>query len=178
MTVLNTKSLNATSDMLVRASKGMDKRFAEHMVNIAVFINSDKANGDVSTATHFIKGLTATSGVRRQAIVNWFLAFAGCTWNQEKKAFGRKKDFTFDHELAVKNPWYAFTPDKPIVAVDAMALLKGLKSKLTNALEEGNVKNPDEAKSLLAALVAYEDSKQKSVMIEAATAEVKQAMVH
>jgi hypothetical protein len=127
-TMLNLKTLNATSEMLVRASGKLDKKIAEHLVNIARHING-AGNGDVSAANYFFDLIGKSSGIRKQAIGNWLIAYAGCSYNQEKKKFGRTKSFTFDERAAVENPWYTFTPQPEFQPFDLEAKLKSLLKK-------------------------------------------------
>lgn len=129
------KKLNATSEMLVKASGTIDKRIAAHLVDIAKHING-AGNGDVSAANYFFSLLTSTSGVRKDAIGNWLMAYAGCSWNAEKKQFGRKKGFTFSEQLAVENPWYKFTPAKEFKPFDLDKALAALIKKAHAALED------------------------------------------
>lgn len=127
------KKLNATSEMLVKASGTIDKRIATHLVEIAKHING-AGNGDVSAANYFFSLLTSTSGVRKDAIGNWLMAYAGCSWNTEKKQFGRKKDFTFELQNAVENPWYKFTKQAEFKPFDLEKALASLLKKAENAL--------------------------------------------
>lgn len=129
------KSLNATSEMLVRASGTIDKRIAAHLVNIAKHING-AGNGDVSAANYFFSLLTSTSGVRKDAIGNWLMTYAGCSWNADKKQFGRKKGFVFDLEAATKEPWYVLTPQKEFKPFNLEAALASLIKKAHKALED------------------------------------------
>ena len=129
------KKLNATSEMLVRASGQIDKKIAAHLVNIADHING-AGNGDVSAANHFFALLTSTSGVRKDAIGNWLMAYAGCSWNAEKKQFGRKKDFAYDKQAGVENPWYVFTKQKEFTPFDLDKALKQLVTKAKAKLAE------------------------------------------
>lgn len=129
------KSLNATSEMLIRASGTLDKRIAAHLVNISKHING-AGNGDVSTANYFFHLISSTSGVRKDAIGNWLMTYAGCSWNTEKKQFGRKKNFVFDLEAAVREPWYVLTPQKEFKPFDLERALAALIRKAHKALED------------------------------------------
>lgn len=129
------KKLNATSEMLVRATGQIDKKIAAHLVAIADHING-AGNGDVSAANHFFSLLTSTSGLRKDAIGNWLMAYAGCSWNAEKKQFGRKKDFAYDKQAAVENPWYVFTKQKEFQPFDLDKALKQLVTKAKAKLAE------------------------------------------
>lgn len=126
--MINLKTLNATSEMLVRASGKLDKKIAEHLVNIARHING-AGNGDVSAANYFFDLIGKSSGIRKQAIGNWLIAYAGCSWNGEKKKFGRAKNFTFDERAAVENPWYKFTPQPDFQPFDLEAKLRSILKK-------------------------------------------------
>lgn len=172
------KKLNATSEMLVKASGTIDKRIASHLVDIAKHING-AGNGDVSAANYFFSLLSSTSGVRKDAVGNWLMAYAGCSWNQDKKKFGRKKDFTFSEQLATENPWYKFTPQKEFKPFDLDAAIKALLKRANNALEdtenEGKHKvNKDHLKMLEAILdpkpAAYIVSKEVAAEIAAENA--------
>ncbi len=132
---MSIKKLNSTSEMLVRASGSIDKRLAAHLVDIAKHING-AGNGDVSAANHFFSLLTSTSGVRKDAIGNWLMAYAGCSWNAEKGKFGRKKDFAYDKQAGVENPWYVFTKQKEFTPFDLDKALKQLVTKAKAKLAE------------------------------------------
>lgn len=129
------KSLNATSSMLVAASGTIDKRIAAHLINIAKHING-AGNGDVSAANFFFSLLSSTSGLRRDAIGNWLMAYAGVSWNAQKKQFGRKKNFVFEEQLATENPWYMFTKQAPFKPFDLDKALKAILNKAKAALED------------------------------------------
>lgn len=129
------KHLNDTSAMLVRASGQVDKRIAVHLVAIAKHINGI-GNGDVSAANYFFGLMTATSGLRKDAIGNWLMAYAGCSWNAEKKQFGRKKDFQFDEQAATENPWFKFTKQAEFKPFDLDKALKNIIAKAKGALED------------------------------------------
>lgn len=129
------KKLNSTSEMLVKASGTLDKRIAAHLINIAKHING-AGNGDVSAANYFFSLLTSTSGVRKDAIGNWLMAYAGCSWNADKKRFGRKKDFVFDEQMATENPWYKFTKQAEFKPFDLDRALKAILKKAHAALED------------------------------------------
>lgn len=133
------KSLNANSEMLVKAQGSMDKRVAAHLVNLAKHVNG-VGNGDVSAVNYFWSLLTAggRSGLRHDAIGNWLLAYAGVSWNTEKKQYGRKKGFQFSEQLATENPWYLFTKQSPFKPFDLDAQIKAIIKKAHAALEDGS----------------------------------------
>ncbi len=134
-TTMSLKALNSVTDTLVAASGTIDKRIAAHLVEIAKHING-AGNGDVSAANYLFSKITNLSGIRKQAIGNWLLEFAGCSWNAQKKQFGRKKEFHFDLQLAVENPWYKFTAQPEFKPVDSLALIKAAVGKMKKAIED------------------------------------------
>lgn len=133
----NLKTLNSRSETLLRASTQVDKAVAHHLVEIAKHVNG-KGNGDVSAVNYFWALLTAggKSGLRHDAIGNWLLAYAGVTWNAEKKRYNRKKDFVFDLRAAEETPWYSFTKQAAFKPFDLEKALAALIKRAHNALED------------------------------------------
>lgn len=137
----NLKALNARSETLLRASSQVDKAIAQHLVAIAKHVNG-KGNGDVSAVNYFWSILTAggRSGLRHDAIGDWLLAYAGVTWNAEKKRYNRKREFQFSEQLATENPWYLFkrqTAYKPFDLEKALAaLVKRANTRLEDTSED------------------------------------------
>lgn len=172
-TIMSTlKSLNSVSEMLIKASGSLDKRIAQHLVNIAKHING-AGNGDVSAVNYFWGLLTAggRSGLRHDAIGNWLLAYAGVSWNTEKKQYGRKKGFVFSEQLAVENPWYLFTKQAPFKPFDLDAAIKALIKKAHNALEDGSeeAKKHNVNKEHLKALEAMLSDKPAAYVVKEET---------
>lgn len=134
---MSLKSLNATSEMLVRASGQLDKRIAAHLVAIANHVNG-KGNGDTSAVNYFWSLVTAggKSGLRADAIGNWLLAYCGVTYNDKTKKYGRKRDFQYDVQLAVENPWYLFTKQAEFKPFNLDKALAALIKKAHTALED------------------------------------------
>lgn len=157
----NLKTLNARSETLLRASAQVDKAIAHHLVEIAKHVNG-KGNGDTSAVNYFWSLLTAgrKSGLRHDAIGNWLLAYAGVTWNAEKKRYNRKKDFDFDVKAATENPWYLFTKQAEFKPFDLEKALKALITKATNALNDDDPEHKHSVnKDLLRRIEALADPK-------------------
>ena len=151
--------LNAESDLLVGAGKTLDKRIHHHLVNIADHING-KGNGDTTAANYFFSKLTSSSGIRRDAIGNWLIAFAGCAWNAEAKKFGRQRNFKYDHKAATENPWFKFTKQAEFKPFDLEKALASLIKKAEAALLDDNKDHHHKVpKDLLNKVIALRDAK-------------------
>lgn len=125
------KVLNERSTFLGNVSKSNDKAIADHCVLIADHIAE---HGDVTAADFLTKVLGG--GLRINLIREWFLTHAGCSWNAEKKQFGKRKagTFTYDRSKAVENPWFNLRPEPAFKPFDLEAFLKSAISKANAAL--------------------------------------------
>lgn len=127
------KALNERSTFLGNVSKSNDKAIADHCVLIADHINE---HGDVTAADFLCKCLPG--GLRVNLIREWFLTYAGCSWNAEKKQFGKRKagTFTYDRSKAIENPWFNLRPEAPFKPFDLEKFLKSAITKAKAALED------------------------------------------
>lgn len=126
-------NLNDRSKALGKQSKSLDKAIHDHAVTIAQWI-ATVGSGNVTPATFFLSQIG--DGARKNALRQWFLDFGGCSWNAEKKAFGKKKDFVFSLINAKENPWYEYVPEPEFKPVDGEALLKATIAKMKKALAD------------------------------------------
>ncbi len=174
---MSLKSLNTMSDRLVRASGKIDVMIHNHLVAIAVHINGE-GNGDVSAANYLFSKITSMSGLRKQAIGNWLSEFAGCSWNADKKQFGRKKGFVFVLQSAEENPWFKYTAQPEFKPVDGLALVKAAIKKMENALaDEEHAAEHKIDKGLLRSLKALVEDKPAAYVGEDLTSHVAPATV-
>lgn len=153
----NLKALNERSLFLANTSKANDKAIADHCILIAEHI---KEHGDVTPATILCDAFGKSSGLRVNAIRQWFLSYGGCSWNQEAKKFGKRKQgtFSFDRDAAVANQWYTLRPEPEFKAFDLEAFIKKAIAKANTALEDvehANLHKVD--KAMLNALVGLLD---------------------
>lgn len=125
--------LNDRSKMIGKQSKSLDKAIHDHAVTIAEWI-ATVGSGNVTPATFFLSQIG--DGARKNALRQWFLDFGGCSWNAEKKTFGKKKDFVFSLINAKENPWYAYVPEPEFKPVDGEALLRATIAKMKKALAD------------------------------------------
>ena len=133
MTVLNTiKQINERSVFLGSTVKATDKAIADHCIVIAEHI---VAHGDVTAADFLCKQFSA-SGVRVNAIRQWFLDFGGCSWNADKKQFGKRKNFLFSVDVAKENPWYLHTKEQAFKPVNSETVIKAAIAKIKKAMED------------------------------------------
>jgi hypothetical protein len=132
MTVTVTeKSLNARSASIAKASTKIASAIHSHACDIAAFI---KSTGNVTPATTFVN-LLSTS-VRKNALRQWFISYGGCSWNAEKKAFGKKKDFIWDLVAAHANPFYDLIPEPDFKPVNGYNLIKAAIAQMEKALAD------------------------------------------
>lgn len=125
------KQINARSLFLGRASVKLEKAIHEHAVVISDHINE---HGDVTLADTLVNALGKS--IRANALKQWFLDFGGCSWNDEKKKFGKAKDFAYDRDTALLNPFYDWTPEPAFKPVDSMALINAVIKKLESAADD------------------------------------------
>ncbi len=125
------KQLNARSQSIAKASGKIALAMHNHMVDIAEFI---KSTGNVTPATTFVS--LVSSATRKNAIRQWFSSFGGCSWNNEKKAFGKRKDFTWDIVAAKATPFYDLIPEPEFKPVNGYALLKAAAKQMEKALKD------------------------------------------
>jgi hypothetical protein len=128
------KAINERSSFLGAQTKATDKAIADHCVIIAQHIAN---HGDVTAADFLVKCMSG--GLRTNAIRQWFLDFGGCSWNADKKQFGKKKGFLFNEQVAKENPWYLHTKEAAFKPVDTEALIKATIAKIKKAM--GDVEN-------------------------------------
>jgi len=125
------KSLNARSASIAKASVKIADAMHEHACNIAAFI---KSTGNVTPATTFVNLISAS--VRKNALRQWFISFGGCSWNAEKKAFGKKKDFIWDLVAAHANPFYDLIPEPDFKPINGYSLIKAAIAQMEKALKD------------------------------------------
>lgn len=166
---LNSVEIRAKSIEIAATAKDIGKVIHTHCMNIARFIASPEANGDVTTATHFLTLLMnkdkegeKRSIVRADAVKNWLEAFAFVTWGKTKdgkEGFKLSRDRLNaaepDHfKVAGGNPWNVYTKEKPFSIFDLdkaiAALVKRAAEKSSEVCPEGIHHKIDAAK--LAAL--------------------------
>ena len=131
MTNLTEKTLNARSASIAKASTKIATAIHQHACDIAAFI---KSTGNVTPATTFVNLLS--SSVRKNALRQWFLSYGGCSWNAEKKAFGKKKDFIWDLEAAHANPFYDLIKEPDFKPVNGYSLIKAAIKQMEDALKD------------------------------------------
>ncbi len=129
------KAINARSTMLGKVSKANDKAIHDHCVVIADHING-AGNGDVTAADFLCKALS--SGLRVNLVREWFLTYAGCSWNADKKQFGKRKagTFTYNRAIASENPWFLIRPEKEFKPFDLEKFLQQALTKAKAALAD------------------------------------------
>ena len=147
------KSIKARSVELSNSVRSIGKEIHTHLCDIMKFIASPEANGDVSTATHFLTLLMnekegeSRSIVRADAVKNWLEAYAFCKWGKDKSGkaafkLNRKaldsvisdKDALRVHfKEAAGNPWNVFTKAKPFTFFDLDAAIAALVKRAENA---------------------------------------------
>lgn len=146
MSNLNTKQINTKiKTFLVSDKKQRDK--IQELLELA--INHAKQHGDFSCLSLLIKGLQENKSRNLKAITAYVLDHVkSIHWVKEKAYIGYKKiknqDLEFK-ELVTK--WFDHKLNAQVIAVDPMARVKGLITSLTNALEQGNIKEGEQDKA-------------------------------
>lgn len=167
--MLNLKAINERSLFLANTSKANDKAIADHCIIIAEHI---QAHGDVTAADVLCNafGGKKSTGIRVNAIRDWFCQYGGCSWNEEAKKFGKRRagTFTFNRTEAVVHPWYTCRPEPEFRAFILEKFLLKAIAKANAALED--VEHADQHKvdkALLNALIAItERSKDEAAKQE------------
>lgn len=125
------KQINATSVKLGQATKKLQSDIHNHAVLIAEHIAE---HGDVTIADVLVEALGKS--IRANALRQWFLDLGGCSWNEDKKRFGKKKDFEFEKDVAEANPFYDYVPEAAFKPVNGEDLLKSVVAKMRKAIED------------------------------------------
>lgn len=128
---LTVKQINAKSEALGKQTKNIQEAIHNHAIVIAQHIAE---HGDVTIADTLVEALGKS--LRSNALRQWFLDFGGCMWNDKKKKFGKKKDFTLDVGAATANPFWEYVPEAAFKPIDGNALLAAALKKMKAALED------------------------------------------
>lgn len=154
MTTLSTKQINAKSQSLGKRGKAWAQDVHNHAMLIAHHITE---HGDVTIADTLCNVMP--KGTSANSLRSWFEIHGGCTYNNEKKAFGKRKDFAFDPAAADAEPWYDLHKEVEYKSIDSSKLLQGILDRMKNALadeeRQGKVSdkiNPDHIFALEAIL--------------------------
>lgn len=124
--------LNRQSMAFGKTSKEFNEMLHTHALKIAAHIS---AYGDVTPATFLVAQLKS-GHAHVNPLRQWFLDFAGCTWNAAKGTFGKRKEFKYDEKAASENPFYLWSREPEFKPVDGIALLRSIVNKMHKALKD------------------------------------------
>lgn len=131
MTTLSVKQINQKSLALGRKGKTWASDVHKHAM---VIIRHISVHGDVTIADTLCNAMP--KGTSANSLRAWFEMYGGCTYNNEKKAFGKRKDFSFDFDAADAEPWYDLHKEVEYKSIDSQKLLAGVLARMKSALED------------------------------------------
>lgn len=146
MTNLNTKQINAKIKSFLTSDKKQRDKIQELLT---LTVNHAKEHGDFTCLSMLIKGLQENKSRNIKAITAYILDHVkGIHWVKEKAYTGYKKIKNQDLEfIELSTPWFDHKLNTQQIAVDPMARVKGLITSLTNALDQGKIKDGEEDKA-------------------------------
>lgn len=100
------KAINAESVRLGDNAKTWQKDM--HVLNLSVAHHLAK-HGQIGVLNHHLGQFKDALGVRRNAIIAWFTAFAACTFDDKNQTFMFKKDHKLDLTAANEKPFWKFS---------------------------------------------------------------------
>lgn len=131
MTTLSVKQINQKSLALGKRGKTWASDVHKHAM---VIIRHISEHGDVTIADTLCNAMP--KGTSANSLRSWFEMYGGCTYNNEKKAFGKRKDFSFDFDAADAEPWYDLHKEVEYKSIDSEKLLQGVLARMKAALED------------------------------------------
>lgn len=131
MAKLSVKQINQKSIALGKRGKNWAQDVHKHAM---VIIRHIADHGDVTIADTLCNAMP--KGTSANSLRAWFEMYGGCSYNNEKKAFGKRKDFTFDFDAADAEPWYDLHKEQAYKSIDSSKLLQGVLNRLKSALED------------------------------------------
>lgn len=160
---ISIKQINQKSLALGKRGKSWAQDVHKHAMTIAAHIAE---HGDVTIADTLCNVMP--KGTSANSLRSWFEMYGGCSYNNEKKAFGKRKDFTFDPEAANAEPWFDLHKETEYKSIDSEKLLQGILGRMKSALADderrGKVTdkiNPDHIAAIEAILsgdIRFEDT--------------------
>lgn len=130
--MLTVKQINQTSISLGKSAGKLNDKIHAHAMIIIKHISE---HGDVTLADVLCDAL-GSNNMRVNSLRQWFITYGGCSWNVEKKAFRKAKDFTFDFDQAQNTPFWKLMPEPEFKPVDGEALIKSVIAKMKKALDD------------------------------------------
>lgn len=131
MAKLSVKQINQKSISLGKRGKNWAQDVHKHAM---VIIRHISEHGDVTIADTLCNAMP--KGTSANSLRAWFEMYGGCSYNNEKKAFGKRKDFTFDFDAAEAEPWYDLHKEVAYKSIDSEKLLQGVLNRMKSALED------------------------------------------
>lgn len=128
---ISVKQINQKSISLGKRGKNWAQDVHKHAM---VIIRHIAEHGDVTIADTLCNAMP--KGTSSNSLRSWFEMYGGCSYNNEKKAFGKRKDFVFDFDAADAEPWYDLHKEVEYKSIDSTKLLQGVLARMKSALED------------------------------------------
>ena len=128
---MTVKQINQKSISLGKRGKNWAQEVHKHAM---VIIRHIAEHGDVTIADTLCNVMP--KGTSANSLRAWFEVYGGCSYNNEKKVFRKRKDFTFDFDAADAEPWYDLHKEQAYKSIDSAKLLQGVLNRLKSALED------------------------------------------
>ena len=105
-------------------------------------------HGDVSLVNELVDSMP--KGSRVNALREFILAFGKVTFDEENQIFMHNKEGVFNLEGSMECSWTDFKPEQPYQPIDALALIKALAKKVSNAdADKGDKVTAKQAKAVM-----------------------------
>lgn len=134
-------------DKLIASLQARGKKYEQELHQCAVScLNHAGLHGDITLAQKLLSAIP--SGMRKNALRDWFIAMGKFTWNSETKTLDFDKQKATLLEEAIVTPFWTFKPEAEYVPFDLTKAINALLAKAKKAQEKGEVVPTDKLEAI------------------------------